>query len=142
MYIMIAAFTGALVILSMVTNSRLSEGVGIFQGVFINFVVGLIASIIILLFNLKTITISGNVPVWAYLGGVIGLSVVAISNILIPKIPTIYTTLLIFVGQLFTGIVIDFFTGNHISKGKFIGGILICGGLFYNLMIDKRELAR
>ena len=66
MYIMIAAFTGALVILSMVTNSRLSEGVGIFQGVFINFVVGFIASILILLFNLKTITISGNIPVWAY----------------------------------------------------------------------------
>ena len=73
--------------------------------------------------------------------GVIGLSIVAISNILIPKIPTIYTTLLIFVGQLFTGIVIDFFTGSYISTGKFIGGILICGGLFYNLMIDKRELA-
>lgn len=141
MYIIIALVTGSLVILSMITNSRLSEGVGIFQGVLINYLVGLIVSVMILLFNLKSISIGSNIPWWAYLGGIFGLTVVALSNILIPKIPTIYTTLLIFVGQLFTGIVIDFFTGNSISKGKFIGGILICVGLFYNLMIDKRELA-
>ena len=141
MYIVIAAFTGALVILSMVTNSRLSEGVGIFQGVFINYVVGLVASIIILLFNLKTVSIASNIPWWAYAGGLFGLTVVALSNVLIPKIPTIYTTLLIFLGQLFTGMVIDFFTGNTISKGKFIGGILICAGLYYNLEVDKKELA-
>ena len=140
MYIIIALVTGSLVILSMITNSRLSEGVGIFQGVFINYVVGLVVSIIILLFNLKTVSIGGNIPWWAYAGGLFGLTVVALSNVLIPKIPTIYTTLLIFVGQLFTGMVIDFFTGNTISKGKVIGGILICAGLYYNLRVDKKEL--
>lgn len=140
MYIIIAFVTGGLVILSMITNSRLSEGVGIFQGVFINYVVGLIVSVMILLFNLKTVNIGNNIPWWAYLGGVFGLTVVALSNILIPKIPTIYTTLLIFLGQLFTGIVIDFFIGNGVSKGKLIGGVLISVGLLYNLMIDKKAI--
>ncbi len=139
MYIIIALMTGSLVILSMIMNSRVGDEIGLFQGVFVNYVLGVVVSAIILSFNLNTINLSGNVPLWAYLGGVIGVVIVAISNILIPKIPTIYTTLLIFIGQLFTGMIIDLLTKVDISKGKIIGGILICVGLFYNLIIDKRS---
>jgi len=66
--------------------------------------------------------------------------VVIISNIIIPKIPTIYSTLLIFIGQLFTGIVLDYLTGMEISKGKVVGGLLILAGMAYNSMIDRKEL--
>ncbi len=140
MYIIIALMTGSLVIGSMILNSRVGDEIGVFQSVFINYVLGLIVSTMILLFNLKTITTASNIPWWAYLGGVLGVSIVAISNILIPKIPTIYTTLLIFIGQLFTGILIDVLTSVDVSKGKVIGGLLICMGLFYNLIVDKRQL--
>lgn len=140
MYIVMALVTGSFVILSMILNSRLGEEIGLFQGVFINYALGLVVSTTILLFNLKTITVSGNIPWWAYLGGVLGVSIVAISNILIPKIPTIYTTLLIFIGQLFTGMIIDLLTSVDVSKGKVIGGVLILAGLLYNLMIDKRNI--
>lgn len=140
MYIIIALMTGSLVIISMIMNSRVGQEIGVFQSVFINYVLGLIVSTAILLFNLKTLNVAGNVPWWAYLGGVLGVTIVAISNVLIPKIPTIYTTLLIFVGQLFTGMMIDLFTHVEVSKGKIIGGSLICIGLFYNLLIDKRQL--
>lgn len=139
MYIIIALMTGSLVILSMIMNSRVGDEIGLFQGVFVNYALGLVVSAVILSFNLNTINLSGNVPLWAYLGGVIGVVIVAISNVIIPKIPTIYTTLLIFIGQLFTGMVIDLLTKVDISKGKIIGGILICAGLFYNLMIDKKS---
>lgn len=139
MYIIIALITGSLVIISMILNSRVGDEVGLFQSVFINYVLGLTVSTMILLFNLKTISTASNIPWWAYLGGVLGVSIVTISNILIPKIPTIYTTLLIFIGQLFTGTIIDMLTDVEVSKGKIIGGLLICAGLFYNLMIDKKE---
>ena len=66
--------------------------------------------------------------------------VVASSNIIIPKIPIIYTSLLIFVGQLFTGILIDYLRIGFVSKGKIIGGILILLGLIYNSNVDKKEL--
>lgn len=141
MYIIIALMTGSLVILSMIMNSRVADEIGLFQGVFINYVLGLVVAAIILLFNIKTISVTGNIPWWAYLGGVLGVTIVAISNVLIPKIPTIYTTLLIFIGQLFMGMMIDMLTHVDISKGKIIGGALICLGLFYNLMVDKRQLA-
>lgn len=142
MYIIIALGTGSLVILSMIMNSRVGDEIGVFQSVFINYALGLLVSTAILLFNLKSLNTGGNIPWWAYLGGVLGVTIVAISNVIIPKIPTIYTSLLIFVGQLFTGMIIDLLTHVDVSKGKIIGGILICLGLFYNLVIDKKELAK
>ncbi|HHX59512.1 MAG TPA: DMT family transporter [Epulopiscium sp.] len=140
MYITIALMTGSLVIISMIMNSRVGDEIGLFQGVFINYVLGTVVSILILLFNIKTITIASNIPWWAYLGGVLGVVIVSISNVIIPKIPTIYTTLLIFIGQLFTGMMIDLLTHVDVSKGKVIGGLLICIGLFYNLIVDKKQL--
>ena len=139
MYIVFALITGSLVIISMIMNSRVGDEIGVFPSVFINYILGLIVSTLILLFNLKTVTIGTSVPWWAYLGGVLGVTIVTISNILIPKIPTIYTTLLIFIGQLFTGMIIDVLIGVQVSRGKVIGGLLICLGLFYNLLVDKRQ---
>jgi transporter family-2 protein len=68
--------------------------------------------------------------------------VVASSNIVIPKIPTIYSTLLIFIGQIFTGIIIDYFRAGFVSKGKVIGGVLILVGILYNSNVDKKELVK
>lgn len=144
--IMIAFITGALVILSMVINSSLSKKIGVLQGTLVNYIVGLIGIIVVLLIKYRGIYIPfehlKSVPWWAYLGGAIGVIVVATSNIIIPKIPTIYSTLLIFIGQLGTGIVIDYLTMNVVSKGKIIGSILILLGLLYNFYIDKKELVK
>ncbi|MBU3112444.1 DMT family transporter [Clostridium lacusfryxellense] len=81
-----------------------------------------------------------KLPLWIFLGGVLGVIVVSSSSIVIPKIPTIYTTLLIFIGQLFTGIIIDYFRDGFISKGKIIGGLLILLGIIYNSNVDKKEM--
>ncbi|MCY6369489.1 DMT family transporter [Clostridium ganghwense] len=144
LYIILAFAAGCLVILSMIINSHLAKRIGVFQGTFINYIVGLLFTVIVLLFRNNAINLSFNnlsqIPFWAYLGGLIGVIVVAISNVIIPKIPTIYSTLLIFLGQLFTGIIIDSFTGNLISKGKLIGGFLIIAGLVYNFNVDKKHL--
>ncbi|PRR77097.1 hypothetical protein CLLI_26150 [Clostridium liquoris] len=144
MYIILAFITGAMVILSMVINSSLGKKIGVFQGTFINYVVGLIGTSIMLLIMEGGINISFDklhgVPAWAYLGGAIGVIVVSVSNVIIPKIPTIYSTLLIFIGQIATGILIDYLTVNVVSKGKILGSILILGGLLYNFYVDKQEL--
>lgn len=143
-YIILAFITGAMVILSMVINSRLGKKIGVLQGTFINYVVGLIGISMVLLIKEGGINVSMNkiygIPAWVYLGGVIGVMVVSISNVVIPKIPAIYSTLLIFIGQIVTGIVIDFITADTVSKGKIIGSILILGGLWYNFYIDKQEV--
>ncbi len=142
-YIIIAFITGGMVILSLIINSHLSDKIGVFQGTFVNYVVGILVTLVVLLFNRNSINLTSydfsKIPFWAYLGGVIGVMVVAMSNIIIPKIPAIYSTLLIFIGQLFAGIIIDYLTGTAVSKGKIIGGFLIIIGLMYNFLVDKNE---
>lgn len=141
-YIILAFLTGCAVILSLVINSKLAEKIGIFQGALINYTVGLLFSILVLIINYKYIDIAielfANIPFWVYLGGFIGVIVLSINNIVIPKIPTIYSALLLFIGQLSMGMLIDFFIGNSISMGKIAGGLLILCGMLYNFYVDKK----
>jgi len=143
-YIILAVLCGCITIISMIINSQLAKIIGVFQGTLINYIVGLTTTILLIIIVKSSMNLSfssfNKIPLWALLGGMIGVAVVASSNIILPKIPTIYTTLLIFIGQLFTGILIDYFRVGFVSKGKIIGGILILLGLLYNSNVDKKEL--
>lgn len=143
LYILVAILSGVSIVVSRIINSRLGDEIGVFQSTFYNFLTGLIFSIIILLFSNETIGISSEIlsstPIAAYLGGLIGVISIALSNYVAPKISAFYMALLIFIGQLFTGIIIDYFTLGEISLGKVIGGIIVCIGLAYNLNLDKNE---
>ena len=46
-----------------------------------------------------------------------------------------YITLIIFIGQLFSGIIIDFLILKTMPLQKIIGGVLVIAGLGYNLYI-------
>ncbi|SHJ99877.1 DMT family transporter [Tepidibacter formicigenes] len=143
MYIFIAFLSGILVILSMILNSHLSSKIGVFKSCRMNFLTGLIV-IYLIIFVTKgpsknIIYDLPNYPFWIYLGGAIGVIIVSISNIVILKIPTIYSTLIIFIGQLFTGIFIDYVLFKNFSLGKLIGGLLIISGLIYNFKIDTKK---
>jgi len=141
-YIILAIIAGAMVILSMIINAKLANKIGVLQGTFINYVAGLIFVLILMLVfktpGVETIKLN-NIPVWAFCGGLIGILIVAGSNVIIPKIPAIYTTLFIFTGQIIAGITLDFIIDDKISKGKIIGGLLIVLGIAYNSRIDKKH---
>ena len=143
-YIILAVLCGCFTIISMIINSHLAKKIGVLQGTVINYIVGLISTILLITIVKSSMNLTfstfAKIPWWALLGGLIGVVVVASSNIVLPKIPTIYTTLLIFIGQLFTGILIDYFRVGFISKGKIAGGLLILLGLLYNSNVEKKEL--
>ncbi|MBB6714575.1 DMT family transporter [Clostridium gasigenes] len=144
LYIILAVLCGSITIVAMIINSHLAKKIGVLQGTLINYIVGLVSTILLLSIVRNYVDLSvgslSEIPFWAFLGGLLGVIVVSTSNIIIPKIPTIYTTLLIFIGQLFTGIFIDYFIVGFVSKGKIIGGLLILLGLIYNSSVDKKEL--
>ena len=48
-------------------------------------------------------------------------------------------TLLSFIGQVFTGIVLDLLIGNGFSKQIFIGGMFVVVGVLVNMFADKKE---
>jgi bacterial/archaeal transporter family-2 protein len=132
---------GASIVLARNINSSLANKIGLLEGTSINYIVGLFFSVIFLLISNDFFKLSTNfksIPVWAFFGGIIGVIVVAVSNLVTPKISAFYLTLIMFIGQLIAGIIIDYFTQGLISIGKTIGGSLVILGLSYNLLIDKK----
>jgi len=81
-------------------------------------------------------------PNWyIYMGGVIGIVVIVLSNITVIKVSAFYLTLLVFVGQIATGVVVDAVIAQEISYRNLIGGVLVAVGLCVNLLLDKYKTA-
>jgi transporter family-2 protein len=137
------ALTGFTIVMNRIINSRLAERIGIFQSTLYNYITGLAVSILFALFSREAISLKGfdfgAVPFWAYLGGFTGVIVIVLSSYLTPRISALYLTLLLFIGQLFTGIVIDFFNTGDFSWSKLVGGLFVVAGLAYNLILDYRK---
>ncbi|MDF2540496.1 MAG: putative rane protein [Herbinix sp.] len=144
-YLLLSIIAGATVVAARMINSNLAGKIGTFQGTLINYVTGLIFSILFLWISKEQFSLFSNsnsqVPLWAYFGGLVGVAVVVLSNYLTPRISSFTITLLIFIGQLFAGIIIDYIVLQEFSIGKLIGGILVLTGLAYNLRIDKKEVS-
>lgn len=143
--ICIAILAGVSIVVARIINANLAKKIGTFQGTFFNYVTGLLVSVLFLLFSSESLSLSTatlqSIPFAAYLGGIVGVIVIVASNYITPKISSFYLTLFIFVGQLFMGVIIDFFTLHDISIGKVLGGFLVLLGLTYNLILDRADTA-
>lgn len=141
MYLTIAFLSGVTIVLARVINYALADKIGIFQGTFFNYVLGLLGSVILLLFSGETFKLfeisSYQGSWWAYTGGLVGVGVIALSSYLSSKISAFYLTLLLFVGQLFVGILLDYLAIGYFSTIKLFGSVLVITGLSYNLFVDK-----
>ncbi len=140
---LLSILAGVSIVLARIINANLAKVIGLFQGAFYNYIVGLFVSLLLLFLRKESLNITDatfdSIPRWAYLGGFIGVLVVVLSSFLTHKISVFYLTLLIFIGQLFVGTIIDYFTFNQLSIGKIIGGILVLSGLTYNLVLDQKK---
>lgn len=140
-YVLFAILCGVTNVLSRSVNFVLSDKIGMYQSTFFNYVFGLAGSILILLISGETFKLfsasSYNAPWYIYAGGLLGVAVVTLLSFLSSKVSSFYLTLLLFVGQLFTGIIIDGLSTGKISIYQVVGGLLVVIGLSYNLYVDK-----
>ncbi|WP_082761247.1 DMT family transporter [Clostridium sp. ATCC 25772] len=141
MYIL-AIIGGVLTTLSMVINSSLGKRIGVLQSTLINYIVGLLCSMIVLLIvgsNVELSTVEfNNIPIFVFCGGIIGVVIVYTSNIIIPKIPVVYSMLLLFIGQILAGIIIDFLINKEIEINKILGAMVVTIGILYNSKVDNK----
>lgn len=141
LYILFAILCGVTNVLSRSVNFVLSDKIGLYQSTLFNYILGLCGSLLLILINneiFKLFTPSYYTVSWvAYTGGLLGVAVVTLLSFLSPKISSFYLTLLLFVGQLFTAIIIDALSIGKISFYQLLGGLLVVLGLTYNLCIDK-----
>lgn len=142
-YITFAILCGITNVLSRSVNFVLSERIGMYQSTLFNYIFGLTGSFLLLLISgeaIKLVSTSSYTASWyVYTGGLLGVAVVTLLSLLSSKVSSFYLTLLLFVGQLFTGIIIDCISNGSISITQIIGGLLVVIGLSYNLYLDKNN---
>lgn len=141
---LLAAITcGITVVISRTTNAQLGKHISNTASTFYNYLTGGIVSLIVLLFSNEVApslalpnSINGYIM---YFGGIVGVFSILLSNYVTPKISAFQLTIILFISQIFTGIIIDWLRYNSISIGKILGGILVLFGLIYNTYIDYKQ---
>ena len=136
--IIFSILSGVTIVLSRSVNGMLSKKMGAYQGTFYNYFTGFITSLILMLVlmivGVQHINISlDKTNLMMYLGGIIG-----VFNIIVPRISPVILTLLSFIGQLVSGMVIDAFVYNMFSISKILGCLIVIAGLvIYQLSEEK-----
>lgn len=142
--VLFSMFVGFTLVISRIVNARLSDHTSTFISTFFNYFTGMITSFFVLLFLGKgeafyqTLQVPRN-PLY-YLGGIISVAVVFLATLVVKKIPTLFSTLFIFVGQLFFGMVLDAFLMHSFSLKTFLGGCIVSIGLFFYLLFAKEPV--
>lgn len=134
--VLLSIGAGVTVVLSRTVNARLSQNIGGMQSSFVNHLTGLLITTVFFLAMFKAIPYtkaSETLPLWVYGGGALGVIVVFICNIIVPKVPAFRLTLLTFSGQILAGIFTDWLVGGISLDHSFYGGLLIVLGVIINL---------
>lgn len=141
-----AVLAGGMVVMSMVMNARIARSLGVFQGALINFAVGLLASAVLvgvcIAFDYLPAQADASAPPWyAYSGALLGIAIVASCNVVIPRISVVYSAVLIFLGQILTGLLLDAAMAGGFDAYKALGALLVASGLLVNARIDAQAEA-
>jgi len=144
--IILSFVTGLNTVLTRSINARLSEHAGAMPGSFINHLVGLPFTLVLALAmpgnDMTNLTQRPDPQFWIYLGGVLGVLVVFVMNITVPKISSFRLTLLAFVGQVFVGIAIDLIVKHDFSHVTFYGGLIVAAGVGFNILNEYLQTSR
>ena len=140
-YIFLSFLIGVTIVVNMMLNGKLAQSEGMINGVFVNYFMAVVSSIILCAVMLKAMpsySDISNIPLPYFLGGFIGVLTTYLFNLIVPKVPAVYIVILRFIGQLLTSAIIDYIYLDIFSKGKVIGGILFLIGLIINAKADSK----
>ena len=130
--VLIALAGGAAVGMSRSINGRLTMDRGAFRASFWNHFIGFaLLSVFVVFFERQGLALLGEVPAWAFTGGMVGAVFVAISSYVFPRIGAARSALLIIGGQMIAGLAIDYLRGTaQFSIGQPAGVVLILFGIY------------
>lgn len=141
MAILLAFLTGGCVIISILLNGKITREVGLKQAGLLNYITGISVSLVLyLIFSRQPLLDLPKLPFYYYLGGWIGVFVVLSGSKIVNHLSAVYTTVLVFFGQMMTAIIIDFFISGNLDLGKLIGSTVMVIGLVLNAYFDNKEL--
>lgn len=144
--ILCAFATGITIVVSRSINAALAQHIGAYESSFFNYLIGLLTSIVFLfIFGISNLTALSKLPFandpLLYLGGAIGVINIVILNLVVSKVPALQLTLLIFIAQLLTGMLLDWLLYDQFSSKKMLGcGIVLFGLLHYQYVLRKQAI--
>lgn len=142
MPIIVSLMAGVTISLSRVLNASLAKATSTVASTVCNYITGLIVSLAILfMFGYGDAAFTGariSANIWIYLGGLLGVGVIVLSNITMLKISSFYVALLMFLGQVLAGVLLDTYSTGVFSPTTLLGSALVAIGLCINLYIDKK----
>lgn len=135
--VIFAFVIGLLIILSRQVNGRLALSTTPMISSFWNHFVGLVFMTVLGLAMGDLIPPNiGEIPLWIYLGGALGVVFVASGSWLITRIGAVNTTLLVISGQMVSGVVLDFARGVPIQLWACVLGIIL---IFAGMALTQRK---
>lgn len=143
LYAFLAVVAGMLTTWQMAFNSHFAYVKGPFFSALMNVVSGLCGVTVILLLKIpqgsfKAFTALPSVPLYGVVaGGMLGVIIVVASNIVLPKIPVVYSQLLMCSGQLISSVVFDKFTLGSVNPRMLFGALIVLIGSCISILFDK-----
>ena len=133
---------GITVVLSRTFNAKLAEKTGALRSSMVAHLLGLPITVFIALLTTKGNIAEGAYAMpfrpWSYLGGVMGVCVILLCNLAVPKVSAYRLTILTFIGQIFTGVLLDLSLGNKYDSVSFWGGLVIAAGSALSYLLEYR----
>ena len=142
----VSILSGVTMVVSRCVNALLARHTSAVASSVWNYVTGLAGSAVLLL----VVCLAGGLPalpqspppLWTFTGGLVGLTIVTLLNLSVKKISAFYLTLFMFIGQVFTGVVLDILLTGAFSLGNLLGGLAVTVGMAYNLWVDRQAASK
>lgn len=148
LYLLMGLAAGALTMTQMVYNSTFAKAKGPLFSARQNVISGLIGMVIFSFITKPSETMDAfravpSVPFFLIVGGgVLACWVVVCTNIVIPKIPAVYSALLLSAGQLIASLILDTVIYSTFTPALLIGSIIMMAGMFLSFLADRKEAKR
>lgn len=134
--LLLALSSGVLMAVQGSLNAALSKVIGLLEATFIVHITGTVGVVIVLFFlkmGTGNLSVLGNAPWYAYLGGLVGVGIIYLVAASIPKVGMANATTAIIVGQVLTAIIIDHFGGFGLDRApctwiQLVGLVLLAIG--------------
>ena len=137
---LLSFLSGWSMVLSRMANASLAKTSGTGFSTLMNYVTGLTGSL--LLFTLighpkLSAFPAPGLSIIFYLGGALGALGIFLCNVVTPRLQALQMSLIVFVGQIFSGMAIDLLAGRF-AVSTLLGGLLVSVGMVLNAYADRR----
>lgn len=137
--LLFALLSGGTRVLSRQANSLLSQKTSVFHSTLLNYITGLIVSLMVCGFSQKIEFSQGlSVPLWLFSGGLIGIVSVSLTSYLSFKLSQLSFSILLLTGQLLGSLAIDQWLGQTISLSRLVGVTLIFAATLIQLNVKNQ----